>query len=149
GWSEVLGERETLVWWLGQVPSEQWAAVVRAGTEFATTNGPFATWMAFCERALSETDTGPQRSKLLWLLANVARHAGDLERSSVAAEEMRELADGDDDARNRAAAWVVLADIQTARGQVGEAARILYEHVLPVLGVGEDLPVVMRLIEVL
>src|SRR5262249_26429323 len=128
GWAQVLEEREALVWWLERVPAESWAEIVHQGTEFATTNGPFAAWMGFSERARTATESESQRTALLWLLANVAQHTGDLERAFVAAEEMRELAVRAGNAHNRSAAWSVLADVHAARGQLGEAARILQEE---------------------
>jgi hypothetical protein len=133
GWAAVLEEREALAWWLGVVPEEDWPKAIGAGSGFAMTNGPFAVWMDFCERALSVTADDAQRSKLLWLLANVAQNGGALERASIAAEEMRELAVRMGDDHNRALAWTALADVHASRGQTREAARILQEEVLPVL----------------
>ncbi|APR87945.1 hypothetical protein A7982_13294 [Minicystis rosea] len=137
GWPVTLQEKEALTWWLGVVPEGEWGAVVEAGTAFARTNGPFAAWSQFAERALGATSEDARRSGFLWLLANVAQQAGDLERASVAAEEMREIAARAGNEHDRARAWSVIADVHTARGHTREAARILLDEVLPALEPGK------------
>lgn len=153
GWAAVREEMEGLAWWLGVVPEGDWPAVVRAGSSFATGNGPFVVWMNFCERALAETVDEPQRLALLSLLASVAQHGGDLERASVAAEETRELAVRTGSEHDGAVAWSILADVHAAQGHTGEAARIFQQEVLPVLErerrTEEKMVVFMRLADLL
>ncbi len=95
-------------------------------------NGPFRAWMQFCERGLQETDDHDARSGFLWTLGQVARRAGEFERTLDAARRKTEVDRERGDDRGIALAQGLVADVLAARGQLDEALRIRQEEELPV-----------------
>ncbi len=131
-WGEVHQEREALVSWLGQVPPDQAARVERAGSRYAIHSGPYAPWLAFCERLVEGTRDPKTRSDALWTLCQVAHDAGLLDRALSAAEDKAREDRARGDEREAALAVSKIADILQARGQLDEALRIRREEQLPV-----------------
>jgi tetratricopeptide (TPR) repeat protein len=131
-WKEIHQEAEALVDWLARVPKEDFFRVERAGTMYARINGPYAAWMAFCERALKSSLSDKARSSLLWTLCQVAYRGGALDRALSAAEEKLRLDRERKDERSAALASGLQADILEMRGQLDEALRIRREESLPV-----------------
>ncbi|WP_224240661.1 metallophosphoesterase [Hyalangium gracile] len=133
-WKELHQETAALVEWLARVPQEDLVEVERAGTDYARQNGPYAAWIAFCERALKSSPSDDARSNLLWTLGLVSYQGGALDRGLSAAEEKIRLDEGRKDEREVALASGMRADILQARGQLDEALRIRREEELPVYG---------------
>ena len=131
-WKEVQREVDALVSWLPQVKAEDGARVERAGSWYATLNGPFSAWVTFCEIALAGELSSEERSNFLWTLAMVAKRAGLLDRAMAIAQTKYRLDTERGKDREAALAQGVIADIFQARGQLDEALRIRQEEELPV-----------------
>ena len=52
-WDEIQAETAALIEWLPQVKPDERGRVERAGSWFAMINGPFHSWLRFCEDALA------------------------------------------------------------------------------------------------
>ncbi|HVG60855.1 MAG TPA: NB-ARC domain-containing protein [Hyalangium sp.] len=131
-WMEIHQEAEALVDWLARVPQEDFVRVERGGTGYAVISGPYAAWIAFCERALKSSLSDEARSSMLWMLGQVSHRGGALNRALRAAEEKHQLDQERKDERGAALASGLRADILQARGQLDEALRIRREEALPV-----------------
>jgi tetratricopeptide (TPR) repeat protein/calcineurin-like phosphoesterase family protein len=131
-WTELHQEAEALVDWLARVSQEDFVRVEQAGTGYARINGPYAAWVAFCERALKSSLSTEERSSVLWTLGQVAYRGGALDRAFSAAEEKLRLDQERKAEREAAFASGLRADILQARGQLNEALRIRREEQLPV-----------------
>jgi len=131
-WKEIQAEFEALVQWLDRVPPSEAAQVEQVGSEYASLNGPFSTWLAFCERLLKSTEDEKIRSNALWTLGKVAFRAGLMERAFAAAQEKEKLDRERGEDWGCALALGLIADIHEARGELDEAMRIRLDEVLPV-----------------
>ncbi|QLH38874.1 MAG: hypothetical protein HWD60_07910 [Defluviicoccus sp.] len=90
-WSEVHAEAPALLDWLSQVPAAERVRVVRTGSWFAISTGPFHAWLRFCETALAGDLGDAERSNVLWTLGQVALSAGLPDRALAAAEQKQSL----------------------------------------------------------
>jgi tetratricopeptide (TPR) repeat protein/predicted phosphohydrolase len=131
-WLAIHEESAALVDWLARLPAEDVVRVERAGSDYASHNGPYAAWMTFCERVLKQHLEPDERSCVLWTLALVAFHSGALNRALAAVEEKSRVDLGRNDEREVALASGVRADILQARGQLDEALRIRRDEEVPV-----------------
>ena len=131
-WGEIVAENDALLQWLRRAPPDALRQIERAGTEFASACGPFRAWADLCERGLDRTDDPAHRSNFLWTLAQVAYHAGDLERARNAATEKLQLDRDRGQQHGAALAAGRIADILQSRGELDEALRIRQEEELPV-----------------
>jgi hypothetical protein len=100
--------------------------------QYATSAGPFHTWMRFCEEAFADERDEDARSNFMWVLVQVALSSGLPERTLAVAEEKRKI-DLDRGAETEAAISAGFkADVLQARGDLDEALRIRREEELPV-----------------
>lgn len=130
-WQQVHREIPGMIHWLALVPDADVARVERAGSNYGIQCGPFAAWLAFCERAASPPWAESQRTEALWTLCRVASSAGDLVRAMEAAETKRALDLASGNERGVALAQAVEADLRQALGQVDEALRIRRDVLIP------------------
>ena len=86
-WQEVHEETAALIEWLPQVPEPDRARVQRTGRQFARINGPFHSWLRFCQGALTGTRSDEERSEIMLTLCVVARRGGLPDRALAAAEQ--------------------------------------------------------------
>ena len=131
-WRELQDEIAALIQWLAQVPPTDRVRVARAGSWYAMLNGPFHAWFMFCEEMLTGELRDDELSNALWTLAQVAYHAGDLDRALKAARQQRDLDRNRGADRDAALAVGIIADILQARGQLDEALKMRKEEQLPV-----------------
>jgi tetratricopeptide (TPR) repeat protein len=131
-WREVHEEIAALIEWLTQLPAQDRARVERAGKDYAFSNGPFHTWLRFCEEALIGESSEVDRSNYLWTLGQVALRGGLPDRALGAAQEQRTLDLRRGAERDAAMASGLIADIMQACGQLDEALKIRNEEELPV-----------------
>jgi tetratricopeptide (TPR) repeat protein len=131
-WQEIGEEILAMTEWLALVPSTDRVRVERAGSRYAIGNGPYHSWLRFCEEALAGESSSEHRSNFLWTLGRTALSGGLPDRALAAAEEKATL-DADRGAdREAVLAAGLRADILQARGQLDEALKIHQEDVLPV-----------------
>ena len=131
-WQEVQREHAALLEWLPLVPDDEVVQIKRTGSQYAQSNGPFQSWVTFCERALALPLMDEARSNFLWTLSQVARHAGMVETSLRAARDKAELDRRRGADREVALARGTIADILQAQGHLDEALRIRQQEELPV-----------------
>ncbi|HEY2290334.1 MAG TPA: metallophosphatase, partial [Thermoanaerobaculia bacterium] len=131
-WREIQVETGALPHWLAEIREAEGVRVGRAGSWFATLNGPFHAWFSFYEELLRRPLGEEERSNVLWTLGRVALHSGDLDRAAGVAREKVELDRSRGDEKEAALATGTLADVLWARGDLNEALRIQREEVLPV-----------------
>ena len=122
-WRELGEEFTALTEWLAQIPPTERVRVERAGSLYAMLNGPFHTWLRFCEAALAEEVSDENRSNFLWTLGKVALSGGLPDRALTAAREQRELDIKRGAERDAALALGLIADILQARGQLERRSR--------------------------
>jgi tetratricopeptide (TPR) repeat protein/predicted phosphodiesterase len=131
-WREVEQETAAIASWLSTVGSGDLVRVERAGSKYAILNGPFRTWMDFCERGLLVRSDLAERSHFLWTLAQVAIRAGEMDRAMEAATEKESLDWRRGNEREAALAAGCRADILELRGEIDEALRIRRQEEIPV-----------------
>ena len=133
GWHELNTESSALAEWLFNLPNDLQYKTERAGSEYATRNGPFIHWMLFCEAALNNpSHDEAQRSNILFTLMQVSQSSGSLEKAMSYAEEKYQLDTQREEHGEAALAKGKIADILQARGNLDEALRIRQEDQLPV-----------------
>ena len=131
-WKEVLTETAALTAWLPRVPEHDRVRVEQAGGWFAIYVGPFSTWGSFYEEMLKAPLEEAVRSHVLWVLADVSRSAGLLDRALAMAQTKKELDLQRGAERGAALAAGLIADIFQDRGQLDEALKIRQNEEMPV-----------------
>jgi hypothetical protein len=141
GWHDLNKEPTALAEWLMSLPKELQYTAERAGSQYASRNGPFIHWVLFCENALANREiSDEQRSDILFTLMQVTHSSGNLDSAMSYAGQKYQLDTERNNTKGAAMAKGKIADILQARGNLDEALRIR-EH--------EELPVYEQLGEVL
>ena len=130
-WVQILEETDALLAWLPRVPDQRIPDLLRVADEFAVNNGPYAPWIAFCERAATLDLDPSAESDRLRLLSWVCRGGGDVDRAFAVAKEKLAFDTDRDDPRQIAEAATTIGDVHAAQGRPDEALEVWNDVALP------------------
>ncbi len=130
-YADVDTEQNVLVWWLEELPEQDWHRVAEEAQYYVRHSRVPMAWFMFGGRALKREEELGQRFPVMHILAQVMVRVGEIAEATTISDGLVGLAIKTGENRAQIDAWLLAAEVREKKGQTLESARILDENVLP------------------